>query len=219
MPPEKRLDLERIGENLQSFMEGWKGLKDLVDSCFRKHGVTEEEEKEFAAYKERLQRLYPSIENHIEKTELNWSGGGRTLTFQNPVSQILSTTPHISYLLQDSLTWGGLPKQMFDSLWGAGTNQLNVALGRVESQITSIGDLRVEDYLLVKPWVDRLARVRRVWQRFVSGPIRKATMPIRRRLTLVLESIERNPIYKALAIMSTLGGAGAVIYLIYVWLR
>jgi len=219
MASAQNLDLLRLEEQLESFATDWKALKLLVDGCFRENRVTEEDEVAFRDHKDRLQRLYPAIRPHLQTGSLGWSGAGRNIHLGEPITNILSTTPHISYLLQDSQLWGGLPKEAFDNCWEAGMNKVNGALGHVQGQLDSLGDVHVEEYVRLKRWVDRLAGVRRAWERLVSRPIRMATMPIRRPLTLVVESIERNSLYKVLVIISTLGGAAAVIYLMYLWLK
>ena len=214
MTAKQDIELLRVQARLQSFMAEWKRLKRLVDSCFQAGRVTLRVETAFTKRKERLQRLWPVVSPHLEKARLTWQIPGRALSFDDPISQILSTMPHISYLLQDNWLYGGLTKEHFDTMWGAGTSQLNGALGRVQAELESVEDFHLGEYLLLKPWVDRLARARRAWQQYVVRPVGNVTAIIRRPLDPMIQAIERNPGYKALAIISTLGGAGFVIFLL-----
>jgi hypothetical protein len=205
-----RLDAERTRTDLQSFIDDWRAIKDLVDECFSKSGVTMEEERAFSECKERLQRLYPSIESSVEKADMSSSGAGRTIRIGDPVQHILSTTPHISYLLQDNWTWGGLPKQQFDMVWGAGTHQLNVALGRIDFRLNSIDDIHIDDYLMLRKLVDRLAKIRQTSRRVIS-PLRKLAAQFGP-LDSLVKAIERNPLYRLVAILVVLIPVAAVLW-------
>jgi hypothetical protein len=215
MAEETRLDLVPMRQNIQSFIDDWKRMKGLVDACFAKRGVTEKQEEEFRECKERLQRLYPSIQPVLDKMDLTWSGAGRTIPIGDPVQHLLSTTAEVSYLLQDSWTWQGFPKQHFDTAWAAGTHQLNTALGRVDSKLNLVGQIHVDEYLALKRWVDRLASARAGWQRFVGRPLGNL---IGRALAPLVGAVERNLAYRILAIVGALAAGIAAIVAVILFL-
>ncbi len=206
------IDLLRKKERLLSFAEDWRALKDLVNKCVVNRAVSDEDEETFTAQKERLQKLLPVISPYLENISLTQHLPGRPLTYDDPIKNILSTTPAISYLVYDNYVYGGLPKQQFDTLWGVGMGQLNGAIGRLDAEMEDLGDVHINEYLLVKPWLDRVSQIKRLFRRFVQKPSGWTLRMMRRPFVWLVQALQHNPVYGALAVISTLGGSGYVIY-------